>query len=192
MVVSISHLLNQTIEIAQTEINGWGQPCVGKYTTHNARIEYKCKAFRNKEGNEVKSEIISFSTKKDVSPPIISQVKADSTLFPGREEKVQTIISWKTDEPSLGSISYQEGVTETDKIKLTSKDVALKTDHFVVITKFKPNTVYKFFVESEDIVGNKAKSKDFTTLTPQKQESVIQLIIRSFEDIFGWTKNLRF
>ena len=147
---------------------------------------------KDKEGNETKSKTLSFSTKKDEVPPIISQVKADSTLFPGREEKVQTIISWITDEPSTTQLFYQEGIAGETEPESTPKDSSLTKEHFVVITKFKPATVYKFYVESEDLAGNKAKSQDFTTLTPRRKESVIQLIIKNFEQIFGWTKHIRF
>lgn len=54
--ISVSHLLNQTIEIASAMINSYGQSVAGTYSSHVARIEYKRKAFRNKDGTETISE----------------------------------------------------------------------------------------------------------------------------------------
>jgi hypothetical protein len=60
----------------------------------------------------------------------------------------------------------------------------------VVVTKFKPGTVYKYWVESRDLAGNIGKSEIFSILTPQEKETIIDIIINNFQSVFGWTKNI--
>ncbi len=139
--------------------------------------------------NEVSSLPITFSTSLDKAQPTISKLSSDSTLYPGRDSKVQTIISWETDEPATSQVFYQEGLSGDNIISLPL-DTALNTRHIVVVTKFKPGTVYKYWVESKDLAGNMAKSEVFSILTPQEKETIIDIIINNFQSVFGWTKNI--
>jgi hypothetical protein len=143
---------------------------------------------RDEFNNEIKSDRLKFTTGKDEIPPEITQVRADSTLYPGKEARVQTIITWQTNEPATSQVFWQEGIIEGAQMISTPKDLALTTKHVVVITKFKPSTVYKFWVESEDATGNKSKSREFTILTPKREETVVEIIIKNFENIFDWMK----
>ena len=63
-------------------------------------------------------------------------------------------------------------------------------DHIIVITKFKPGTVYTFRVESIDASGNSTLSKPHTFMTAKQKESIIQVIIRVLENTFGWMKQI--
>lgn len=140
--------------------------------------------------NQVTSRPLVVTTSKDDAPPTISKVSSESTLYPGKESRVQTIISWTTDEPSTSRIYYQEGIAKDAQLIEMPIDSALVVSHTVVITKFRPMTVYKFHVESADASGNASKSNDFLILTPQQKASVLDIIIGNFEQVFGWTKKL--
>jgi hypothetical protein len=146
---------------------------------------------RDEAGNEARSRNIEFTTGKDDVPPIITQVRANSTLYPGQETRIQTIMDWQTNEPATSQLFWQEGILEGVQVFSSIQDTILTTKHVVVTTRFKPSTVYKFWVESADAAGNVAKSKEFTILTPKRTETVLEMIIRNFEEIFGWTKRMR-
>jgi hypothetical protein len=122
--------------------------------------------------------------------PVISKVSSESTLYPGKDTRVQTIVSWMTDELSTSHIYYQEGLAKDAPQVEIPEDPAIVVAHTVVITKFRPATVYKFHVESTDASGNTSKSNDFLILTPQQKASVLDVIIGNFEQVFGWTKKI--
>ncbi len=139
--------------------------------------------------NEVASLPITFSTTLDQIAPSISKLSSESTLYPGKDSKVQTIISWETDEPATSQVFYQEGLSSNNTVALPI-DSSLNTKHIVVVTKFKPGTVYKYWVESKDLAGNLGKSEQFSVLTPQEKQTIVDIIINNFQSVFGWTKNI--
>lgn len=154
----------------------------------NTFYSLKIKAIDEKN-EETSSPEISFSTGKDLIPPEISQIRVDSAISP-RGDRVQVIISWKTDELSTSQIIFQEGSGSTGNLQETQKDRVLTLNHVVVISSFKPASVYRFKVQSQDISGNIATSKEFTILTPQRKQTIIEIITTQFEDIFGWTRQI--
>jgi len=88
---------------------------------------------------------------------------------------------------------YEEGVTadtESKPKESTLQTIDMSASHTVVIANWKAGTVYRFRVASVDAAGNIAESKDFTVKTPQKKESVIDIIVNNFSSTFGWTKNI--
>ena len=129
-------------------------------------------------------------TTVDEKTPVISKVRSESTIFPGKTERTQTLIYWETDEPSTSQIFWKEGVGKGDLTEFSKLDQEYTTSHVMVITSFKPGAVYRFQVESADPSNNKGRSTDFTILTPKKGETVIDLIITNFQDIFGFLKQL--
>lgn len=145
----------------------------------------------NAGGDRVKSNPITFVTAKDTEPPIISNVTNESTLFPGSEARIQTIIEWLTDEPSLCQLSYREGIQAgTDPIILEAEDKSYTARHVEVMIDFAPATVYKFSLICADDVGNTVESEDFVLFTPVKEKNIIDIIIENFEGTFGWVKNI--
>jgi hypothetical protein len=64
----------------------------------------------------------------------------------------------------------------------------LTTAQVAVITSFKPGTVYTFYIKATDAVGNVSTSKNFSLLTPNRKENIIQIITKNFQDIFSWVK----
>lgn len=143
--------------------------------------------------NNIATEIIPrFSTSEDDYPPDVTHIKAESTIFVDRSNKIQTIISWLTNEPSTSRVYFQEGV-HGGNVELKEKselNMNYTKEHVMVVTKFKPGIVYSFRVESIDSGGNVTFSSAHTFMTAKKQESIIQIIMRIFEDTFGWVKKL--
>jgi len=139
---------------------------------------------RDEQGTQSVQVARDIITGKDENSPKIDNVRTDSALT--QSDKVQTIISWKTDEQATSSILYKEGRNGDEKeIKITDN---LTTSHVGVVTIFKPGAVYNFKVKSIDSSGNIAISNDFALLTPRKRENIIQIIIGNFTEIFGWAK----
>ncbi len=143
-------------------------------------------------GQKSTSEPIVFTTVKDESPPVISQITVESALYPEAETKIQTIINWNVDEPSICQVFYQEGLAPGAEKQSFAREVDFGIKHVQVSTVFSPATVYKFWIECEDKAGNKARSEDFTLLTPQQEKSILDIIIENFEQTFSWVKKLKF
>lgn len=143
---------------------------------------------KDAKGNLATKTIPTFSTSADDLPPIIYQVQTDSAISPGKEVKIQTIISWLTNEPTVGRIIYDKGLS--GDIEQFGQSTQLETNytkkHVVVITKFDSGAVYRFRVEALDSAGNLTISKTYTILTPRQKETVFQIILKNFETTFGW------
>ena len=148
---------------------------------------------RDQNGNEGKEIIDNFSTSKDDFPPKISQIKTNSTIFNEKSDKIQTVISWITNEPATTRIFYQIGVhsSKTELKESTELENSYTKKHTILMTNFKSGVVYSFRVESIDSGGNVAVSNTNTFMTPKKKESIIDMIIRILENTFGWVRKLK-
>ncbi|USN54037.1 MAG: fibronectin type III domain-containing protein [Candidatus Nomurabacteria bacterium] len=140
------------------------------------------------DGNTVSKTLDSFVTGDENAPPLISQIQTDSALSPGRDTKVQTIISWLTNEPATSRVYYRQGVASADEAitEATPLDTNYTKRHVVVLTSFEPGSVYQFKVESTDSSGQTSVSEPLTILTPQQEQTVVQVILGSVQDLFGW------
>jgi hypothetical protein len=146
----------------------------------------------NEAGDVAVSRPITFATVRDLVAPAISKVNNESTLFPGEETKIQTILSWQTDEPSLCQVSYVQGLviaSEDDSDSLLAETNPL-TSHTQVIVGFAPASVYKFWMRCKDEAGNESRSEDFVLITPIKEKNIVDVILENFEGSFGWVKNI--
>jgi hypothetical protein len=177
--------------------NSIGRPTLA--STHQMRIADLSLGTRyvafviaeNAGGDRVKSQPITFVTVKDTAPPIISNVTNESTLFPGGESRIQTIIEWITDEPAHCALSYREGIAGgVDPTVIDSKDKEYVVEHVEVIVEFAPATVYQFWLDCSDDAGNTVKSENFVLFTPIQEKNIIDIIIENFESTFGWVKNI--
>ncbi len=177
--------------------NSIGRPTLA--STHQMRIADLTLGTRyvafviaeNAGGDRVKSSPITFITVKDIAPPIISNVTNESTLFPGGESRIQTIIEWNTDEPSFCSLTYREGIVGgVDPTVVESKDISYAEEHVEVIVEFAPATVYQFWLTCRDESGNSAKSENYVLFTPIQEKNIIDIIIENFQSTFGWVKNI--
>lgn len=177
--------------------NSIGRPTLA--STHQMRIPDLTLGTRyvafviaeNAGGDRVKSNPITFITVKDSAPPIISNVTNESTLFPGGESRIQTIIEWLTDEPSHCSLSYREGIAGgIEPTVIDTKDSGFTMKHTEVIVDFAPATVYQFWLECADESKNSVKSENFVLFTPIQEKNIIDIIVENFQSTFGWVKNI--
>jgi hypothetical protein len=145
----------------------------------------------SEEGEEAVSDPVTFLTTKDEYPPAIAKVNTESTIYPGSENKIQTIASWETDEPAQCQLFYHQGLILLNEPDTLPKEEDYGTRHVQVITNFLPSSVYKFWIICNDEAQNEARSDDYTMLTPSQEESIIDIILKNFESSFGWVKKLK-
>lgn len=145
----------------------------------------------NEAGVSAISKKFTFATKKDITPPEVSQVRTELSLVPGKSDVVQAVISWRTNEQTTGRVLYDEGLQKNRELKQsTAPQEDLSTAHVIVLSKLRPLTIYTFKVVAQDAAGNIGTSKEFKIITPRKERSVLELIISNFEDIFGFLRTL--
>ncbi len=145
----------------------------------------------NSGGDRVRSQPVQFITVRDIAAPIIANVTNESTLFPGGESRIQTIIEWVTDEPAFCLMTYREGVAEGTEPTVREKErVEYNTRHVEVVVDFAPATVYQFWLNCEDEARNKIQSENFVLFTPIQEKNIIDLILENFQSTFGWVKNI--
>lgn len=145
----------------------------------------------NGGGDRVKSQPITFITVKDTAAPLISNVTNESTLFPGGESRIQTIVEWKTDEPAHCTMTYREGVAGgVEPTLIEPESISYSEKHVEVIVDFAPATVYQFWLDCADESGNTRQSENFVLFTPIQEKNIIDLILENFESTFGWVKNI--
>lgn len=145
----------------------------------------------NEQNEKAVSDPLTFITTRDEEPPVITKVNTESTLYPGSDNKVQTIISYETDEQSKCQLNYHRGIVSLEGEEQLPEENDFVTDHVQVVTNFLPANVYKFWIICRDDAQNIAKSQDFTMLTPSQEESIIDIILKNFEGTFGWVKNIK-
>jgi hypothetical protein len=145
----------------------------------------------NEQNEKTSSAPITFITTRDQVSPLIAKVSTESTLYPGSDNKVQTIVSWETDEPSKCQLTYHRGIISLEEPDKLQEEQDFTGKHVQVVTNFLPATVYKFWIECKDDADNKARSEDFTMLTPSQEESIIDIILKNFESTFGWVKKIK-
>lgn len=132
------------------------------------------------------------TTSKDVTAPILSNFKVSNAMVPGRTDRIQTIISWATDEPADSIVYYEEGIgTPGDEKELANKSEASDstTNHNIIISSFKPGAIYRIKVTSTDDSGNIGIFGPRTIITPKQTESISDIIFKNFEDSFKFLRN---
>ncbi len=147
----------------------------------------------NQDGDNAESQPFQFITIRDVIAPAITKVKNESTLFPGEDVKIQTIIVWETDEPATCQVFYSQGLsngTSNEGAEFTQKETNPLTAHTQVIVGFNPGTVYQFWTVCNDEGQNESRSEDFVLITPIKEKSIIDIILQNFQGTFGWVENI--
>ena len=145
----------------------------------------------NEIGDKFTSDPLSFFTVRDDAPPVISKVTNESTLFPGEDVKIQTIVGWDTDEPALCQFFFHSGLAADERSTESTPPEGDPTQkHVQVLTSLLSSSVYKFWIECSDRTGNPSRSEDFVLITPEKEKSIIDIIIENFSGTFGWLKNI--
>jgi hypothetical protein len=147
----------------------------------------------DESNNESKTSVLPFSTVIDVTPPRISNIRTYTALIPGKTERVQVIIRWLTHKPATAKILYEEGFSRQPQFsQSTPLNPNLNIEHTMVLTSLRPSKVHCFVIEATDAFGNKSQSPMFTILTPRSKDTIMNLMIKHFEETFGFLKKLRF
>jgi hypothetical protein len=148
----------------------------------------------NDKGNVVEGEsVLKATTLVDVTPPAIASFKVESSLVTGRTDRAQSIVSWKTDEPSTSIVYYEEGSGSPDKALANKQQdtSTLVTNHVVILSTLKPGTIYRFQIASVDDAGNRAILPIRTIITPRQNESIVDVIFKNFDQTFNFLKNVK-
>jgi hypothetical protein len=119
------------------------------------------------------------NTEKNNSLEILS-VQNENYLQPNN--KVQTIISWKTNIPATTVLLYREENSNDTKELDASDQKQIK--HAAVLTTLKTGTVYYFKVKSKDEKGDEVVSQEYSLSTPRAEETTIQQMINNFKSLF--------
>lgn len=109
----------------------------------------------------------------------ISNVTNESHLY--SRSKVQTIISWTTNNPSTTAISYSED--RSGKKEDLALPAVMANKHAVVLTSLNPGKIYYFTVQSKDEKGNMVVSEEYSLRTPRAQENVLEKIANNFKEL---------
>ncbi|MEM4261095.1 MAG: hypothetical protein QXG00_07675, partial [Candidatus Woesearchaeota archaeon] len=136
-------------------------------------------------GNSASSKVLTFKTPIDKDAPKISEVKI-TPLISSNSNKRGVIVNWVTDKESDTQVAYTSGITLGQYDKKTPLDQKMVRSHTVVINDLEPGTTYHFKLYSRDIRNNLGESDDYVMLTQEKDESVLQLILKTLENTFSW------
>jgi len=143
---------------------------------------------RDSIGNLAESSTQSFKTPLDTRAPSISDVTVEtSNVGLGKEDKAQIAVSWKTDEPATSMVEYGEGLSGGYTNK-TIEDKTLTAQHLVIISELTPSIPYHLRVVSADRANNITQSEDTTAITGEVQKSILQIILQTLKNVFGWIK----
>ncbi|HEX8974133.1 MAG TPA: fibronectin type III domain-containing protein [Patescibacteria group bacterium] len=114
----------------------------------------------------------------------ISSVQNESHLFAGN--KIQAIISWKTNMPASTVLLYREGSDGSEHEDAISSDN--QTQHAAILLTLKPGSVYYFKAKSVDAKGNSSISEEYSLRTPAAQKTITQEIVGNFKSLVGQMK----
>ncbi|MFA7286531.1 MAG: fibronectin type III domain-containing protein [Patescibacteria group bacterium] len=183
--------------VAQSEKRSQGDPQFTtnhQFTVNNllGDTEYSLIVRAEDEtGVKVVSKPLRTKTGRDEIPPVITNVRTEVNLAGEDGASAQAIVTWRTDESATSQVLYEEGALTRDEFgQRTEAGTERESLHVVVLSNLRPATVYRYRALSIDASGNESVSKDFTLLTPQRKQSVLNLIVNNFEQTFGFLQFL--
>lgn len=142
-------------------------------------------------GNQAISDINTFQTPLDSSPPEISDIQAEtSNVGLDKKDKAQIAIFWKTDEPAKCLVEYAEGISGDNYLLQTAEDEQSDGSHLAVISDLKPQTPYHFRIVCADKGNNQTISSSQTIISGEVTTSVLNLILKTLNSLFGWIGRL--
>ncbi len=145
---------------------------------------------KDETGYEVADEDKIVRTPMDRIGPRITSVKVDVLPMAENDANSSVIISWQTDKPATTLVEYDPGIIGGTYNSRSVEDSALSGSHTVIVKGLTPASSYHYRLVSRDKRGNETISQDYTFVTPSKEKSILQLILKSLEETFAWTKNL--
>lgn len=145
-------------------------------------------AGRDQFGNLAESGETVYLTPLDTRPPQVSNVSVEASNIgsDAKEDESRLIVSWVTDEPSSSFVEYGEGVSADYYTGKTVPDTEMTTKHLVVVTGLKPGAPYHLRVASADVAGNTGYSSDQSVVAGEAQKSILQMVLQTLKNIFGW------
>lgn len=139
---------------------------------------------RDRYGNLATADNQRWTSQVDTRVPTIDNVSVDvATMGAWGNGKAQMIVSWHTDEPSSSQIEYR--AASADKSTTTTLDPEPKTNHVVVISNLDLAQIYRIKPISRDISGNTAYGQEVTAVTPDSQNSLLDIILKTLQSILG-------
>jgi hypothetical protein len=145
---------------------------------------------RDEYGNEVLDTDHTVRTPLDTEGPKIIGVKTDIMPLGDNDSNAQVIVSWQTNKPATTKVEFDEGIIGGRYTKSSTEDATLNNSHTVIIKGLNVATTYHYRIVTKDKRGNETISNDYTFVTPSKEQSIWQLIVKSLQDTFAWTQNL--
>lgn len=142
------------------------------------------------EGNEIAGDDQIIRTPIDTEGPKITNVKTDIMPLGDSDTTAQVIVSWTTNKPATTKVEYDEGIIGGRYTKSSTEDASLNNSHTVIIKGLDVAATYHYRIMTKDKRGNTTISNDYTFVTPSKEQSIWQLIVKSLQETFAWTKNL--
>ncbi len=155
----------------------------------NQEYHYQILA-KDEAGNEVADTDKLVRTPLDTEGPKITNAKTDILPMGENDTTASVIISWNTNKPASTLVEYDEGIIGGNYANRSVEDTSLNTSHTVIVKNLKPASSFHYRMVSADKRNNITQSQDYTFVTPTKEKSILQLILKSLEDTFAWTKNL--
>lgn len=145
-------------------------------------------AGRDQFGNLAQSNETVYVTPLDTRPPKVSKVSVEASNIgsDAKQDESRLIVSWITDEPSTSYVEYGEGVSASYYTGKTAPDSEMSTKHLVVVTGLKPGSPYHLRVASADAGGNTGYSNDQSVVAGEAQRSILQMVLQTLKNIFGW------
>ncbi len=142
---------------------------------------------RDTYGNLAESEVVEFTTDIDTRPPVITKLVVETAnQGTGKDAKAQIVVSWETNEPSTSQVEYGIGVGGQNYTARSLEDTSMNKVHVIILSDLKPGTPYSVRAVSKDAVGNTGESLDYTIVTKIPSESVLDIILSTLRQNFGW------
>jgi len=142
---------------------------------------------RDQFGNFAEYTAPSVTTPIDTRAPKLSnltiEVRASGV---GSTQKAQIIVSWETDEPSTSMVEYDQGISGDTYGFKSQQDQVYSTTHVVILSELEPSKIYHLRAVSSDKSGNQGSSPDTSAITGKTQKSIIDIILNSLINSFGW------
>lgn len=139
---------------------------------------------RDGYGNLATSDLQNWRSGVDTKPPTITDMSVNATTVTGSgNAKAQLIISWHTDEPSTTQVLYGSG-SGTKLDKKSPFDPQPTVDHVVVLSGLGLAQVYRIQPVTRDISGNTTYGAKLATVTPDTQQSPLDVVLNMLQRIF--------
>ncbi len=145
-------------------------------------------------GNLVAAEnTMTVTTTKDVTPPVISNIKIETIIDPQSPTVAEALVGWDTDKPANSVVRYDAGVGgATSTFSHTIEDLASFTmDHVVVVPNLAPGSIYRIQISSTDDASNTTMFPTQTIVVSQQSQSILDVILNNFENTFQFLQNVQ-